>query len=245
MSYTVFGDNCFSKDATDLYNYVVAQDKVKQHLAIIDSYNSPTEAHNRGVGKLVAEYAVSGIVDYTPGQKEQIVRVALLHDLGKLSISETILDKPGRLNHEEWQEIQKHPIDGYHRYALAFDATEALPILMHHSLQLRDYPTPEEQKQEVSIHNLASNTLKDEEVLTNMVMVAVADHFEARYPITELSHPLAGIRSYAHREYDVDDLPMLVKASFVEAGRVHKIKLNGLLNKLIECSQEVLSKSKK
>jgi hypothetical protein len=245
MSYTVFGDNCFTRDAIDLYNHVVAQDKVKQHLAIIDSYNSPTAAHNRGVGQLVAEYAVSGIVDYNSDQKEQIVRVAMLHDLGKLSVSNLILDKAGRLDHEEWQEIQKHPVDGYHRYALAFDATEALPILMHHSLQLRDYPTPEEQRQEVSIHNLASNELKDEQALTNMVMVAVADHFEARYPITDLAHPLAGIRSYAHREYGVDDLPMLVKASFVEAGRVHKIKLNGLLNKLVECSQEVILKTKR
>ncbi|WP_230389331.1 HD-GYP domain-containing protein [Vibrio nitrifigilis] len=37
-------------------------------------------------------------------------RAALLHDLGKLGVSNTILDKPGKLNQEEWAQIQKHAV---------------------------------------------------------------------------------------------------------------------------------------
>jgi HD-GYP domain-containing protein (c-di-GMP phosphodiesterase class II) len=36
-------------------------------------------------------------------------RAALLHDIGKLGLSSTILDKPGKPSEEEFQEIRKHP----------------------------------------------------------------------------------------------------------------------------------------
>ncbi|MCL6561204.1 MAG: HD-GYP domain-containing protein [Firmicutes bacterium] len=38
---------------------------------------------------------------------------ALLHDLGKIIISREILDKPGKLNAEEYEEIKKHPDYSY------------------------------------------------------------------------------------------------------------------------------------
>jgi diguanylate cyclase (GGDEF)-like protein/putative nucleotidyltransferase with HDIG domain len=43
-------------------------------------------------------------------------RVALagkLHDIGKITVAEEILDKPGKLNSQEWQRIQKHPETGF------------------------------------------------------------------------------------------------------------------------------------
>ena len=36
-------------------------------------------------------------------------RAALLHDIGKLSVSNTILDKAGKPTEEEWASIKKHP----------------------------------------------------------------------------------------------------------------------------------------
>ena len=36
-------------------------------------------------------------------------RGALLHDIGKLGVSNTILDKPGKLTTDEMAEIRKHP----------------------------------------------------------------------------------------------------------------------------------------
>jgi putative nucleotidyltransferase with HDIG domain len=43
----------------------------------------------------------------------------LLHDIGKTSISQTILQKPGRLEKSEWAEIKKHTIYGYQILAAA------------------------------------------------------------------------------------------------------------------------------
>jgi len=38
---------------------------------------------------------------------------ALLHDIGKLSVAAEILNKPGRPDHEEWETLHRHPLEGY------------------------------------------------------------------------------------------------------------------------------------
>lgn len=44
---------------------------------------------------------------------DEVARGALLHDIGKIGISDTILLKPGKLSDEEWVEMRKHPKLGY------------------------------------------------------------------------------------------------------------------------------------
>ncbi len=39
-------------------------------------------------------------------------RAALLHDIGKLGVSNQILDKAGKLDHDEWQAVRLHPVQG-------------------------------------------------------------------------------------------------------------------------------------
>jgi len=43
---------------------------------------------------------------------EQVHQSGLIHDIGKVGISDDILNKPGRLTDEEFAEIKKHPILG-------------------------------------------------------------------------------------------------------------------------------------
>ncbi len=59
--------------------------------------------------------------------------LASLHDIGKTSISEEILNKPGSLTEEEWEIIREHPARGY-RIATATEefAIIAREILCHH-----------------------------------------------------------------------------------------------------------------
>lgn len=38
---------------------------------------------------------------------------ALLHDLGRWAVDQEVLEKSTRLNEEEWQEVENHPIEGY------------------------------------------------------------------------------------------------------------------------------------
>lgn len=54
---------------------------------------------------------------YTRDDVEQIVRGALLHDLGKLDIDIKILNKPDKLSDREFRIIKHHPIQGFTRLA--------------------------------------------------------------------------------------------------------------------------------
>ena len=66
-------------------------------------------------------------------QISELVLLCSLHDLGKIGIPESILDKPGPLNDEEWAEMRKHPEIGY-RIAQASPEliSVAEGILCHH-----------------------------------------------------------------------------------------------------------------
>lgn len=44
---------------------------------------------------------------------EELAKGALLHDIGKIGISDNILLKPGKLDDNEWIEMRKHPMVGY------------------------------------------------------------------------------------------------------------------------------------
>jgi len=59
----------------------------------------------------VREYAVAlaKSLDLAPVDIARVSTCALLHDIGKISISDEILNKAGKLNDEEWEVIKSHP----------------------------------------------------------------------------------------------------------------------------------------
>jgi len=46
-------------------------------------------------------------------QVKRIVYCGLLHDIGKISIPESLLNKPGQLTEEEWNLVRTHAKRGY------------------------------------------------------------------------------------------------------------------------------------
>ena len=69
----------------------------------------------------------------TKREMQKLAILAMLHDIGKIGISESILQKPGPLTREEWIEMKKHPKKGYR---IAGNINElvyvAEDILYHH-----------------------------------------------------------------------------------------------------------------
>jgi len=59
--------------------------------------------------------------------------VGLLHDIGKIAIEETTLNKQGKLTEQEWKEIKRHPEIGYRILSTVNDMSEMADyILCHH-----------------------------------------------------------------------------------------------------------------
>jgi len=62
----------------------------------------------------VAIYALKMAEDlgFSKKQKLELAMAALLHDVGKTVIPLEILNKPGKLDDDEWKAIQEHPVEG-------------------------------------------------------------------------------------------------------------------------------------
>ncbi len=69
------------------------------------------DKYTKGHSSRVAEYSrkIAEIVGKTPQECDEIYYAALLHDVGKIGISRSILQKAGKLSDEEYQVIKEHP----------------------------------------------------------------------------------------------------------------------------------------
>jgi putative nucleotidyltransferase with HDIG domain len=74
---------------------------------VVDAKSPFTAGHSDRVAlfaDLIAEE-----LGYTPDRRRWIRRAALLHDIGKLGVSNSVLDKNGKLDEAEWAAIKRHP----------------------------------------------------------------------------------------------------------------------------------------
>jgi putative nucleotidyltransferase with HDIG domain len=63
---------------------------------------------------------------------EWLVHGALLHDLGKLAVADSILEKLGPLTEEEWKVVKRHPEVGARMIEPLESLRKALPVIRHH-----------------------------------------------------------------------------------------------------------------
>lgn len=76
--------------------------------AVIDAKTPFTYRHSTNVARFAVSIATSMGADAELAR--DVLRAGLLHDIGKLGVSNRILDKPGRLTDEERDEVKKHPL---------------------------------------------------------------------------------------------------------------------------------------
>ena len=77
----------------------------------LDAREQETRAHSQRVREYTLTLARALGLDHD--SLIQTGRGALLHDVGKIGVRDSILLKPGKLNEEEWVEMRKHPQIGY------------------------------------------------------------------------------------------------------------------------------------
>lgn len=78
---------------------------------VVESRSSETANHTLRVGDMSYELAIlAGL----PEEEAELVRMASpMHDVGKIGIPDSILNKPGKLTQEEYRFMQNHPDIGY------------------------------------------------------------------------------------------------------------------------------------
>lgn len=145
----------------DLESFVI--NVGKSLVYAIEAKDTYTRGHSERVNRycmLMADY-----IDMDEQQKNALNWSSVLHDVGKIGIPESILNKPGKLNDDEYEIIKAHPLKGYTILRPLNQLEASLPgILYHHErYDGRGYP----------------RGLKGEEIPLNARIIAIADTFDA------------------------------------------------------------------
>ncbi|WP_445492695.1 HD-GYP domain-containing protein [Niallia sp. 03133] len=98
----------------------------------LDSRDAYTLHHSQNVARFAVEIAKS--MNLSKDLCNIIHIGGLLHDIGKIGISEYILSKPGKLTDEEFELIKSHPKIGYDiiKHVESFHKNGVLDIILYH-----------------------------------------------------------------------------------------------------------------
>lgn len=131
----------------------------------IETRSGETGNHVKRVAKLSA--LLAKLCGLTHREVEMIEIISPMHDVGKIAIPEAILDKPGKLNPEEWRVMQSHTTVGFNILNTSDgDITKLAAIIAHEHHERWDGDGYPNQKKGEEIHLFARIT-------------AIADVFDA------------------------------------------------------------------
>lgn len=139
-------------------------DRIAEAFArVIDAKSPFTARHSERVAEIADGIALE--LGFDADERRTMRRAALLHDIGKLAVSNRILDKPGKLSEEEFRDVRTHPVHTLSILARApcFAHLAELAANHHEKLDGSGYP----------------RSLAAEELDLAMRVLSVADVYEA------------------------------------------------------------------
>lgn len=175
----------------------------------VDAKSSWTAGHSTRVTNMAMK--IGSVLGLSPNNLDELHRAALLHDIGKIGIPLSILDKPGALDDEEYAMIKKHPTIGARILKPIASYKNIIPIVLQHHERYDGKGYPE---------GISGN-----EIDMGARILAVADVYDAlrsERPYREgwaLERVINLIKEEAGRQFD----PGVVKA-FLEIMRLEKTK---------------------
>jgi HD domain-containing protein len=105
-------------------------DALNALIGAVEAKDPYTHGHSSRVAGLSTRIGLRLALD--PDRVRGLHQGALLHDVGKISVPDHILNKPGALDLEEWNEIQRHPEVGWALVGKAGSLHGALSAIRHH-----------------------------------------------------------------------------------------------------------------
>ena len=107
-------------DMDTYVDHIIEQEQKTAHLTkdfmmalakAVDAKDHYTSGHSIRVAKYSREIARR--MGMSPEEQEDIYTLGLLHDIGKIGVPESIINKNGKLTDEEFETIKEHPVMGY------------------------------------------------------------------------------------------------------------------------------------
>jgi putative nucleotidyltransferase with HDIG domain len=187
----------------------------KMYFSVLYSLAQAMEKKDMGTyghSKRVSYYSrlIAATLDLGEQDREGLKAASLLHDIGKIGISDFILGKNGRLSIKEMQEVKKHPIKGVEILKPLKQFGPILPTILHHHENYDGSGYPE--------------GLAGEDIPFLARIIAVADTYDAilsnrPYRAARTNErALEELITYSGRQFD----PVIVKA-FVYAQKKYSL----------------------
>lgn len=96
----------------------------------LEAKDAYTSGHSSRVSRFSRELALAA--GLSQAAAETVAQAGLLHDLGKISVPESILTKPGALTPDEWEIMRRHPLTSAQIVAPLEFFDQGAIILRHH-----------------------------------------------------------------------------------------------------------------
>lgn len=118
--------------AASIVDDVLSRRNIVFGLTDILSHDQYTFSHSVNVGVLSVIIALG--MGVSPGEARELAMGALLHDVGKVMVDDSIISKPGDLTAAEWDEVKRHPYYGFEliRQNTGISAKAAHVAYQHH-----------------------------------------------------------------------------------------------------------------
>ena len=139
----------------------------EQSLLAITHAVEAKDLYTKGHSERVAKYSemIARKMGYSDDDAKTLYIMALMHDVGKIGIPDTIINKPGALTDEEFKIVKSHPVIGADilKEVDAFEKISEIALNHHERVDGKGYP-----------NGLTGNEISDE-----VAIVSVADAYDA------------------------------------------------------------------
>lgn len=113
---------------SDFFN--IYHDIIECLISALEARDKYTSGHSKRVADMAYDLAkLFGIKD---NALEEIHMAAHVHDIGKIGIPDSILNKPGKLTEEEWLQIKRHPEIGHTILNSSHQLSIISEMVLHH-----------------------------------------------------------------------------------------------------------------
>jgi diguanylate cyclase (GGDEF)-like protein/putative nucleotidyltransferase with HDIG domain len=177
----------------------------------LDIRDTGTGQHSHTVGRYAEMMARE--LDFEEEHVERVRLAGVLHDIGKIGISDSVLSKPGPLDADEWQEMYTHPEIGARLLSRPeFDDLRAWILAHHERPDGIGYPFG----------------LSGDEIPVEARILAVADAYEAMTaervyrPALGAEGARAELEGGAGSQFDAEVVSAFLRA--LDAGRARRLR---------------------
>ena len=205
--------------ATHASNLDLFREKEQILISVVRSLVSAVEAkdqytcgHSERValfGRVLAEQ-----IGCDEASCERLYLTGLLHDIGKIGVSDSVLKKEGKLTDEEFAEIMRHPNEGWAILQELEQLRYVLPGVLHHHEQVDGSGYPD--------------NLKDKDIPLDGRLLAVVDAYDAMTSDRPYRKGMPAeraqqiLREGAGTQWDAE----LIDAFFAALDRIERVRCN-------------------